>query len=204
MYNGLDYPRNFGIQGSRTAPDAVRGAFEMTDFNYFKNRGTYIQVSGIPHAVSVVRVGVSETKPYADCQPIGYDRRHDRRVQCRLCPGAKVDYYNPVNSERLKPKPTQTIAPMDSEFESTGRSISIDGKIISVPVLKVADFCKEYHLSDDVRELLENEKFETAGALLEVAEGSLEKSGFTQAQIGELKRALKEFLAARMVMGPMS
>ncbi|KAJ7450046.1 hypothetical protein B0H11DRAFT_1928429 [Mycena galericulata] len=94
---------------------------------------------------------------------------------------------------------------MDGEHEiRTGgeRSISVDGKIILVPTLKVADFCKQYHLSDEIRQLLEKEKFETAGALLEVAESNLEKSGFKQGQIAEVKRALREFLSVKMVVDP--
>lgn len=81
-----------------------------------------------------------------------------------------------------------------------GQKISVDGKIITVPTLHVAEFCQQYRLSDDIRELLENEKFETAGAILEVAEGNLEKAGFRQGQIAEVKRALREFLSTRMVI----
>lgn len=85
----------------------------------------------------------------------------------------------------------------------TGRSISIDGKVISVPILKVDEFCEKYHLNHEICERLQSEKFETAGALLEVAEDSLEKAGFKQGQIAELKRALREFLSTR-VMEPAS
>ncbi|KAJ7354081.1 hypothetical protein DFH08DRAFT_804000 [Mycena albidolilacea] len=80
------------------------------------------------------------------------------------------------------------------------RSIAIDGKIISVPVLTVNDFCQQYHLSQEICKLLNDAKFESAGALLEVAEGNLEKAGFKQGQIAELKRALREFLSITMVV----
>jgi len=89
---------------------------------------------------------------------------------------------------------------MGGELESGGQKIVVDGKIITVPNLSVAEFCKEYRLSDEIRELLQNEKFETAGAVLEAAEGNLEKAGFKQGQIAELKRALREFLSTKMVV----
>ncbi|KAJ7450005.1 hypothetical protein B0H11DRAFT_2289374 [Mycena galericulata] len=84
--------------------------------------------------------------------------------------------------------------------ESEKQKISVDGKTISVPILKVAEFCQQYRLDDSIRKLLQNEKFETAGALLEADESSLEKTGLKQGQIAELKRALREFLSEKMVV----
>ncbi|KAF8130493.1 hypothetical protein K438DRAFT_2032204 [Mycena galopus ATCC 62051] len=92
---------------------------------------------------------------------------------------------------------------MASEYESSGlgeQKIVVDGKIITVPNLSVAEMCKQYRLSDEIRDLLLAEKFETAGAVLEAAEGNLEKAGFKQGQIAELKRALREFLSTKMVV----
>jgi hypothetical protein len=59
-----------------------------------------------------------------------------------------------------------------------------------VPILSVVDFFRQYRLSDEIRGLLLGEKFETAGAVLEALENNLEKAGFKQGQIAELKRAL--------------
>ncbi|KAJ6487950.1 hypothetical protein C8R45DRAFT_1097803 [Mycena sanguinolenta] len=83
---------------------------------------------------------------------------------------------------------------------SGGQRIVVNEKIITVPTLSVADFCKEYRLSDEICQLLLDEKFETAGAVLEAPEGNLEKAGFRQGQIAELKRGLREFLSTQMVV----
>jgi hypothetical protein len=77
--------------------------------------------------------------------------------------------------------------------------IIVDEKIITVPTLSVVDFCRQYHLSDEIRRLLLEEKFETAGAVLEAPENNLEKAGFKQGQIAELKR-VREFLSTKMVV----
>ncbi|KAJ7656599.1 hypothetical protein B0H17DRAFT_1098341 [Mycena rosella] len=82
--------------------------------------------------------------------------------------------------------------------QSAARSISIAGKTIPVPVLTVEKFCTEYALGEEIQKLLEDAKFQSAGALLEVAEGDLEKAGFKLGQIAELKRALREFLAPEL------
>ncbi|KAK7039478.1 hypothetical protein R3P38DRAFT_2899761 [Favolaschia claudopus] len=87
-----------------------------------------------------------------------------------------------------------------AETESGGQKIVVDGKVITVPSLSVTDFCKQYRLSDEIKKLLLNEKFETAGAVLEAAESNLEKAGFKQGQVAELKRALREFLSSKMVV----
>jgi hypothetical protein len=81
-----------------------------------------------------------------------------------------------------------------------GQRIVVDEKIITVPTLSVVDFCRQYRLSDEIRRLLLEEKFETVGAVLEAPENNLEKAGFKQGQIAELKRALREFLSTKMVV----
>jgi hypothetical protein len=64
----------------------------------------------------------------------------------------------------------------------------------------VNEFCQQYHLNQGICKLLNDAEFESAGALLEVAEGNLERAGFKQGQIAELKRALREFLSTSMVV----
>ncbi|KAJ7453585.1 hypothetical protein B0H11DRAFT_2070391 [Mycena galericulata] len=82
-------------------------------------------------------------------------------------------------------------------FEDGGqnRRVSINGisKIIVVPTLNVAEFCKQYKLNDEIQQLLEKEKFETPEALSDAADSNLEKVGFKQEQIADMKRALAEF-----------
>ncbi|KAF8169198.1 hypothetical protein K438DRAFT_1941391 [Mycena galopus ATCC 62051] len=62
-----------------------------------------------------------------------------------------------------------------------------------VPVMAIDKFCRQYSLSKKIHQLLEDEGFETAGALFQVSEGSLKESGFKAGHIAELKRALAEF-----------
>ncbi|KAJ7458020.1 hypothetical protein B0H11DRAFT_2199590 [Mycena galericulata] len=72
-----------------------------------------------------------------------------------------------------------------------------DEKPIVVPILKGTDFykdlCQKYEFSDEIRQLLENEKFETSEALLEAVGSNLDKAGYTQDRVVEVKRALTEF-----------
>ncbi|KAJ7892845.1 hypothetical protein B0H14DRAFT_3854723 [Mycena olivaceomarginata] len=89
---------------------------------------------------------------------------------------------------------------MTSELESGTQRIVVDGEIITLPNLSVAELCRQYRLSDEIHRLLETEKFETAGAVLEAAEANLEKAGFKQGQIAELKRGLREFVSTKMVV----
>lgn len=72
--------------------------------------------------------------------------------------------------------------------------VSMDGRTIQVPQLAVADFCNQYGLSQKIHDLLTEEGYETAGALLEVSDVTLKDANFKSGQIAELKRALKEFL----------
>ncbi|KAF8187067.1 hypothetical protein K438DRAFT_1973240 [Mycena galopus ATCC 62051] len=87
---------------------------------------------------------------------------------------------------------------MANKLEKGGQKIVVDEKIITVPTLSVDDFCEQYRLNGEIQKLLQDEKFETAGAVLEAPEANLEKAGFKQGQIAELKRALREFLSTQM------
>ncbi|KAF8155026.1 hypothetical protein K438DRAFT_1777908 [Mycena galopus ATCC 62051] len=75
---------------------------------------------------------------------------------------------------------------------------------VALPVIPVAQFCREYNLSDNIRDHLEkgDPKLQTAGALLEVSETTLQQAGFKSGQIADLKRALKEFLVANITSEP--
>ncbi|KAJ7744251.1 hypothetical protein DFH07DRAFT_1063424 [Mycena maculata] len=79
------------------------------------------------------------------------------------------------------------------------RFVSSDGKAIRVPNLTLAEFCEKYGLNDTIRQVLEKEGFETAGALLETTEPTLKEAGLKIGQIGELRRALRVFLSAEHV-----
>ncbi|KAJ6461678.1 hypothetical protein C8R45DRAFT_1080771 [Mycena sanguinolenta] len=83
------------------------------------------------------------------------------------------------------------------------RAVSLDGKTISVPLLTIEKFCETYDLDKNIKELLENEAFGSAGALLEVSEEELRKANFKLGQVAELKRALREWLDA-LLFGPAS
>jgi hypothetical protein len=73
-----------------------------------------------------------------------------------------------------------------------------EGKRVSVPPMKISDFCHQYCINTNVLELLEKSGFETAGALLDVTEDNLKDVGLQPGNIAEMKRALREFLSARM------
>ncbi|KAF8130512.1 hypothetical protein K438DRAFT_1999305 [Mycena galopus ATCC 62051] len=64
-----------------------------------------------------------------------------------------------------------------------------------VPVMAINKFCRQYNLSKKIHQLLDNEGFETAGELFQVADGELKELGFKPGCIAELKRALMEFSA---------
>ncbi|KAJ7196317.1 hypothetical protein B0H12DRAFT_1168630 [Mycena haematopus] len=90
---------------------------------------------------------------------------------------------------------------VDNSFESSLEAgererhfVSINGKPLDVPVMTVDEFCRKYHLSENIRQHLEDEEFKTAGAVLEVSETTLQAAGFKSGQIADLKKALKEFL----------
>ncbi|KAJ6473843.1 hypothetical protein C8R45DRAFT_1217507 [Mycena sanguinolenta] len=86
--------------------------------------------------------------------------------------------------------------PMQSELHSSSaaRSVSLDGKIISVPTLTVEEFCAKYGLDAKIKKLLQDAEFQSAGALLEVSEEDLKHAEFKLGQIAELKRALRDWL----------
>ncbi|KAJ6540304.1 hypothetical protein B0H19DRAFT_1268906 [Mycena capillaripes] len=69
--------------------------------------------------------------------------------------------------------------------------LSIDGK--GLPPLSVAEFCKEYNLSDKIHKLLDDQGFETVGALLKLTDTGLKDAGFKIGHIAELRRAVNNF-----------
>ena len=69
--------------------------------------------------------------------------------------------------------------------------LSIDGT--GLPPLTMAEFCQEYKLSDKIHKLLDDQGFETVGALLKITDADLENAGFKVGHIAELKRALSNF-----------
>ncbi|KAJ7776512.1 hypothetical protein DFH07DRAFT_766708 [Mycena maculata] len=71
--------------------------------------------------------------------------------------------------------------------------LSIDGN--GLPLLTMAEFCREYKLSDKIHKLLDGQGFETVGALLKLTDTDLENAGFKVGHIAELKRALDNFAA---------
>lgn len=70
----------------------------------------------------------------------------------------------------------------------------VRGRAGALPTLPLAEFCQEYRLSEKIRNLLDEQGFETAGSLLEVSDISLLEDGFKKGQIAEMKRALTQFL----------
>jgi hypothetical protein len=67
---------------------------------------------------------------------------------------------------------------------------------ITVPYLPVAEFATQYRLGPRIIDALDKVGFESAGALLTVSEADLKDAGFQVGQIGELKRALNEWVQA--------
>ncbi|KAJ6514793.1 hypothetical protein DFH09DRAFT_1287964 [Mycena vulgaris] len=82
--------------------------------------------------------------------------------------------------------------------ESPERFLSRDGKAICVSKLPLADFCQQYEINETIQGILEREGFETAGAVLEISEASL-KAKLKIGQIGELRRALREFISKELL-----
>jgi hypothetical protein len=72
--------------------------------------------------------------------------------------------------------------------------VFVHGGGVRVPTLTVAEFCQKYHFGDKIRNLLDQQGFETAGAILEVSEMSLLEVGFKIGHIAEMKRALRQLL----------
>ncbi|KAJ7785430.1 hypothetical protein B0H14DRAFT_2958674 [Mycena olivaceomarginata] len=69
--------------------------------------------------------------------------------------------------------------------------IRIDGK--GLPPLSVAEFCQEYKLTDKIHKLLDDQGFETVGALPKITGTDLKDAGFKIGHIAELRRALDDF-----------
>ncbi|KAJ7681370.1 hypothetical protein B0H17DRAFT_1182052 [Mycena rosella] len=73
------------------------------------------------------------------------------------------------------------------------RFVLVEHKEYGVPTLTIDDFCDKYHLRMEIRQILKEEGFETAGALLETSADALSpRLGI--GDIAELKRALRTFL----------
>ncbi|KAJ7116283.1 hypothetical protein C8R43DRAFT_1137958 [Mycena crocata] len=87
-------------------------------------------------------------------------------------------------------------ADTDDEYEqSDDETEDLQKSAVYVPMLTVADFCKRYHLSTEISNILKNEGYQTAGALFEESDATLKDLGLKIGQVAELKRALKEFLS---------
>ncbi|KAJ6587920.1 hypothetical protein B0H19DRAFT_195986 [Mycena capillaripes] len=69
--------------------------------------------------------------------------------------------------------------------------LSIDGT--GLPSLSVAEFCQEYQLSDKIHQLLDDQGFETVGALFKLTDTDLKNTGFKIGHTAELRRALDDF-----------
>ncbi|KAF7367859.1 hypothetical protein MSAN_00850400 [Mycena sanguinolenta] len=81
--------------------------------------------------------------------------------------------------------------------------LSVTSKPVVLPVMSVDEFCGKYNLSQNIREQLKKEEFQTAGSLLEVSESTLQNAGFKSGQIADLKKALKDFLVTNITPGSM-
>ncbi|KAJ6511812.1 hypothetical protein DFH09DRAFT_1100112 [Mycena vulgaris] len=80
------------------------------------------------------------------------------------------------------------------------RFLSSDGKPIRVPKIPLAEFCQEYGINENIQRILASEGFETAGAILEISETGL-KDTLKIGEIGELRRALREFISKELLDG---
>ncbi|KAJ7744242.1 hypothetical protein DFH07DRAFT_777107 [Mycena maculata] len=69
------------------------------------------------------------------------------------------------------------------------------GKTDGVPPCLMAQFCRDYYLSDQIRTCLEEYGLGTTGALFEVDESELKAAGLKGGHIAEIRRALKQFVA---------
>ncbi|KAF7338975.1 hypothetical protein MVEN_01973700 [Mycena venus] len=120
--------------------------------------------------------------------------REDKSNKASKADGFDSDKIGEREAERL-PRGSESPPEAAGDSERSERHfVSINGKPFYVPVMTVDEFCRQYHLSENIRQRLEEEEFKTAGALLEVAETTLQGAGFKSGQIADLKKALKEFL----------
>jgi hypothetical protein len=60
--------------------------------------------------------------------------------------------------------------------------------------MKTRNFCKQHCLGKDIYDLLQNQGFETPGALLHVSDTTLRRAGFRVGHIAELTRALRKIV----------
>ncbi|KAJ7196311.1 hypothetical protein B0H12DRAFT_1082038 [Mycena haematopus] len=90
---------------------------------------------------------------------------------------------------------------LSSDGEQEQHFLSVTAKPVTLPVMSVDEFCRQYNLSENIREHLTKEEFQTAGSLLEVSESTLQAAGFKSGQIADLKKALKEFLISNITPG---
>ncbi|KAJ7039977.1 hypothetical protein C8F04DRAFT_1391981 [Mycena alexandri] len=86
----------------------------------------------------------------------------------------------------------------EGDTTSDSRIASMNGGGVPGPTLTMAEFCRQYRLSDTIRDLLLADRPVTLGALLKVLDTSLREAGFEDAYIAELKRNLREFLSAQI------
>ncbi|KAJ6587950.1 hypothetical protein B0H19DRAFT_1225952 [Mycena capillaripes] len=68
----------------------------------------------------------------------------------------------------------------------------VDGE---VPYLTIPEFCKQYHLSNIICDLLENKGFGSAEDLFEATDFNLVEAGLQVGHIAAVRRALKKFAA---------
>jgi hypothetical protein len=74
--------------------------------------------------------------------------------------------------------------------------LSSDGRPIRVPEMSLEKFCQDYHISVNIQTHLKKHGFTTAGGLLEITEVDLKEANLKIGEIGELRRALREFIYA--------
>ncbi|KAJ7254486.1 hypothetical protein C8J57DRAFT_1347039 [Mycena rebaudengoi] len=69
--------------------------------------------------------------------------------------------------------------------------LSVDVK--GLPLLAMSEFCREYKLSDNIHKLLDDQGFETVGALFRLTDTDLKDAGFKIGHVAEVRRALNHF-----------
>ncbi|KAF7331219.1 hypothetical protein MSAN_02440700 [Mycena sanguinolenta] len=75
-----------------------------------------------------------------------------------------------------------------------------EGDASDTPSMSVDDFCQQYHVSEEIRKLLEEEGFEATGDLFQVSEDNLREAGLKDKQIAEVKRALNDLATATRII----
>ncbi|KAF7299261.1 hypothetical protein MIND_00874800 [Mycena indigotica] len=69
------------------------------------------------------------------------------------------------------------------------------GASARLPAMSLEAFCARYSLSERIEHLLQEQGYETAGGLFGVSEQDLSEAGLKKGQIGEVKRAVRAWLA---------